>query len=474
MAEFHSLGYTCAMSKSRQDLFRQIPKVDALMADPAVAEAARGWKPQVVHRAIDDVLDQLRAEIGSGVHDAMSIGPLMSSVPQMVFARLEQLTASSFKRVINATGVVIHTNLGRSPLPSSALEHIRAYAGSYMTLEFDLETGKRGNRDDGVRRLLELLFPGWEAIVVNNNAAAVLLAMNTLAAGKEAVISRGKIIEIGDGFRINQIQEKSGARLKEVGTTNRTHLSDFERALCEHTALLLSVHPSNYRVVGFTADVDLKALVDLGARHGLPVIEDWGSGCIVDPASLGITNEESAAELLKAKPDAICFSGDKLLGGPQAGIIVGKPQTVRAMRKNHLYRALRVDKLTLLALEDVLFSYLREDEEAIPSISMLRREKEELKRRAERMAEEIGSPAIKVAEMTSRVGGGAAPEVDIPSFGLRIKSGSRSAEELRNQLRANEPPIIARVEDETLFLDLRTVFPAEENLLSHALRELPA
>jgi L-seryl-tRNA(Ser) seleniumtransferase len=450
---------------SKQNLFRKIPKVDALLSDEKIAAVAEKWKPDLVQMAIDDVLSSVRQEIAEGLHNEISVGAMVSAIPDEVVRRLEDMTAPSFLRVINATGVVVHTNLGRSPLPRAALERIAEYAGGYMTLEFDIDSGKRGNRDDGVRRLLKLLFPGREAIVVNNNAAAVLLAMNTLSADREAIISRGRIIEIGDGFRINQIQEKSGARLREVGTTNRTHIDDFEQAVCEHTALLLSVHPSNYRVVGFTADVSLEELVELGREHSLPVVEDWGSGCLVDPQSLGISNEESAEELLRSRPDAICFSGDKLLGGPQAGIIVGKPDVIRKMRTNHLYRALRVDKLTLLALEEVLRLYLQEKEEDIPTIRMLRQSREELQQRSETLAGEIGQEDVTAVPMTSRVGGGAAPEIDIPSYGLKIKPLSGDAEALRNRLRFSEPPVIARVVDDELFLDLRTVFPADESAL---------
>jgi L-seryl-tRNA(Ser) seleniumtransferase len=451
------LLYSVIMNNKNR-LFRQIPKVDSILIDPEIVELTRSWKRSLVLDAIDATLATLRQEISESDHNELSTAALIANIPNMVVARLEQMTAPSFTRVINATGIVVHTNLGRSPLPKSAIEKMQEFATGYMTLEFDMKSGKRGQRDQGIRRLLSLLFPGHNAIVVNNNAAAVLLAMNTLSAGKQAIISRGRIIEIGDGFRINQIQEKSGAQLAEIGTTNRTHITDFEAAICEHTALLLSVHPSNYRVVGFTAEVNLGELVEIGNRHSIPVLEDWGSGCIVEPEELGIRGEESAAQLLTAKPDVICFSGDKLLGGPQAGIIVGKPEVVDKMRKNHLYRALRVDKLTLLALEEVLRLYLQGKEKNIPTIAMLSKSQSELKQRAESLTTEINNPSIVACEMSSRVGGGAAPEVDLPSYGLKISCHAGEAESLRNKLRFSKPSVIARVFDDSVLLDLRTVF----------------
>lgn len=446
-------------------LFRSLPSVDALLREPVLVDLLARWRRQMVVDAAQAELDLLRVGIRDGDLTAVNLPAAIASLPERIEARVRELTTPSFRRVINATGIVVHTNLGRSPLPTTSLRRIAELAGRYTNLEFDLESGNRGNRDSGIRRFIRLLFPGWDGLVVNNNAAAILLALNTLADGREAVISRGRIIEIGDGFRINQIQEKSGAKLVEVGTTNRTHAADFAEAIGERTALLLSVHPSNYRVVGFTADVSLRELVALGAERSLPVLEDWGSGCITDPAAYGISGEESASQVLAAGPDLVCFSGDKLLGGPQAGIVVGRRELIERLRRNHLYRALRVGKLTLLALEEVLRAYLQGREVEIPVLEMLRRDLDSLRARAAAIAEAVGSPRLHVVESEARVGGGAAPEVVIPSTALAIDPPAGAADTLKDRLRANDPPIIARVQDDAVLLDLRTVFLDEDAVL---------
>lgn len=460
------------MSENRQELFRLLPSVDALLQTPEIAELLNSWRREIIVTAINEKIAEIREGIARGAHSKKSLKEEIRQLSKRIVERIDQLTTVSFQRVINATGVVVHTNLGRSPLSQSAINKMVELAGGYLNLEFELETGRRGQRDIGVRRLLKLLFPGCEAIVVNNNAAAVLLALNTLADNREAIISRGRIIEIGDGFRINQIQEKSGAVLKEVGTTNRTHTSDFEEAITDNTALLLSVHPSNYRVVGFTTEVTLEDLVGLAEKKALPVLEDWGSGCLADPGEYGISGEESASQVLAHGPDAICFSGDKLLGGPQAGIIVGKPETVLKMRKNHLYRALRVDKLTLITLEETLRAYLHGKEDDIPILKLLGTSVDELQNRAAKIVDKLGKDYILVVKSSGRVGGGAAPEVEIPGIALEIKSGAISPDELKDKLRANDPPIIARVLDDSVLLNLRSVFPDEDEIIVSALNRL--
>lgn len=439
------------------------------MQAPALASVLERWRRDLVVEAATAELTSLREGIRDGSFTADSLAAAVAALPERIAVLVEALTAPSFRRVINATGIVVHTNLGRSPLPAASVARIAALAGRYCNLEFDLASGSRGSRDTGIRRFIRLLFPGWDGLVVNNNAAAILLALNTLADGRDAIISRGRIIEIGDGFRINQIQAKSGARLVEVGTTNRTHLSDFADAINERTALLLSVHPSNYRVVGFTADVSLRELVALGRNRSLPVLEDWGSGCIADPASFGIAGEESATQLLAAEPDAICFSGDKLLGGPQAGIIIGRRELVERMRRNHLYRALRVGKLTLLALEEAFRAYLQGRERDIPVLEMLGRDLESLRARAEAIVARIASTQLQVVESDGRVGGGAAPEVVIPSIAIAVDPPA-GADALRDALRAGDPPVIARVLNDRVLLDLRTVFPDEDDILVAALK----
>ena len=452
------------------NLYRKLPSVDKLLEKEELKELLRQWRREIIITAINEELYELRLAIKEGRLNSQSLDDAVSALPDLVSARLDRLNKPSFQHVVNATGVVVHTNLGRSPLPENSLKMIRNLAGRYMNLEFDLKTGKRGNRDSGIRRLFKQLFPGYDAVVVNNNAAAVLLILNTLADKKEVIISKGRIIEIGDSFRINQIQEKSGAILKEVGTTNRTHLSDFETAISEKTSLLMSVHPSNYRVIGFTAEVGLDQLVELGKRESLPVIEDWGSGCIADPRKFGINNEESAHEVLRAKPDAICFSGDKLLGGPQAGVIIGKPDVITRIRRNHLYRALRVDKLTLISLEEVVRAYLKGDERNQPVLEMLGRELEGLRARAENILAETSITGLEIVNVYGRVGGGAAPEVKIQSLAIKVSESLCNAHEFKETMRKQDTPIIVRVKDEEAYLDLRTVFPDEDELLVKALR----
>ncbi len=455
--------------ENKQELFRLLPSVERVLQHEALAALCERWNRELVAAAVSDEIERLRAEIAAGMHSEESLAEKSDSLPDAVAARVEAATASSFRRVINATGIVVHTNLGRSPLPAAALERIAELGGRYLNLEYDLERGERGKRDSGVRRLLRLLFPGRDALVVNNNAAAVLLALNTLAEGREVAISRGQIIEIGDSFRINEIQGKSGARLVEVGTTNRTRIEDYAAAIGPQTALLLAVHPSNYRIVGFTSQVPLAELAALGRERGLPVVEDWGSGCLVEPGEYGIAGEDSAAAVLAKGPDAICFSGDKLLGGPQAGIVVGTPEVVERMRGNHLYRALRVGKLTLLALEEALRFYLAGRGGELPALEMLGRGTEELCKRAEKIVAEVGSALLKVVESTARVGGGAAPQAELPSVALAVGDEKADPEEIRMRLRENDPPVIARVQKDSVLLDLRTVFPDEDRLLAEAL-----
>jgi L-seryl-tRNA(Ser) seleniumtransferase len=459
-----------AMPDNKQELFRRLPSVEKLLQHPEVATLASRWNRSMVGDAVSAEIETLRSGISSGKISANEIAALVDDLPRNIAARVEVLTAPAFRRVINATGIVVHTNLGRSPVPDSALERIAELGGRYLNLEYDLESGERGKRDSALRRLLALLFPGFDGLAVNNNAAAVLLALNTLADGREVIISRGQIIEIGESFRISEILSKSGARLVEVGTTNRTRIEDYIKAINPQTALLLTAHPSNYRVVGFTAEVPFAELVALGRERGLPVIQDWGSGCLVPPLEFNVSGEESAAELLQRGPDAICFSGDKLLGGPQAGIIVGKPEIIRRMRSNHLYRALRLDKLILIALEETLRAYLSGNEKTLPTLEMLSRPIADLKARAEKICKKVGDRA-RVVDSQAMVGGGAAPQTAIPSVALEIDPGQIGADELKRRLRRFDPPIIARVADDKVLLDLRTVFPDEDDLLSQALQK---
>jgi L-seryl-tRNA(Ser) seleniumtransferase len=480
-------------------LLRRLPAVDKVCALPELLPLVsdKGYGRGFVARAVAVHLDEIRAAVRAGELDAEGLEARLDDLPGGVRRAAAALAAPHLRPVINATGVVVHTNLGRSPWPAVAVQ-AAALAGRYLNLELDLEGGGRGQRAVAIERLVGELLDGAAAAVVNNNAAAVLLVLNTLAEGKEVVVSRGQLVEIGGSFRIPEVMAKSQSILREVGTTNRTRLADFEVAIGPHTGALLSVHPSNYRVVGFTEEVDLADLVALGAERGVAVVEDLGSGCLIDPAELGISGEPGVVERLATGVDLVTFSGDKLLGGPQAGFIVGKPDHVRRVRSNPLYRALRIDKATTLALEATLAAYLTGRLDDIPTLAMLRATPEELAPRARALAIAIGdrlagspsastpkaqsggrssetepgrrgrssggnpsSPSIDVIAVDSQVGGGAAPGCDLPSFALAIEWPA-GPDDLMARLRAAAPPIIARILDDRVVLDVRTILPDED------------
>jgi len=404
------------------------------------------------------VLEARRSDIRSRAANGGEEVPIEIAVERS----LEALTRPSLKRVINATGVVLHTNLGRAPLGPQ-----QPIAG-YSNLEYDLATGKRGKRDVHAGVLFDRLL-GCPAIAVNNNAAAIYLALNELAAGHEVLVSRGELIEIGDGFRIPDIMSRSGALLREVGTTNRTGIQDYRNAINERTRLLLRVHPSNFRIEGFTARPELGELVALGKERGVPVYEDLGSGCVVDLRPFGI-HEPLVSESLRAGADLVSFSGDKLLGGPQAGILAGKPEIVARLRRNPMFRALRLDKLIYQALEDTLRALLFEQWDRIPALGMIRMSAEQIRARAERMVARVPALNARIEPGESVIGGGSTPEQSISTWLIVIKHPEVNAAE--RKLRRNDPPVIARIEDERLVLDLRTVFESEEEELGRALQAL--
>jgi L-seryl-tRNA(Ser) seleniumtransferase len=375
---------------------------------------------------------------------------------------LDELVRPSLRRVINATGVVLHTNLGRAPLAPQ-----QAMAG-YSNLEYDLRAGKRGKRDVHAGMLLERLL-ACPAIAVNNNAAAVYLALNELAAGYEVIVSRGELIEIGDGFRIPEIMSRSAAVLCEVGTTNRTSVHDYRDAITERTRLLLRVHPSNFRIEGFTARPELVELVALGRERGIPVYEDLGSGCVVDLRPFGV-DEPLVQESLRAGADLVSFSGDKLLGGPQAGILAGKAELVTRLRRNPIFRALRLDKLIYQTLEHTLRALLMEQWDQVPALRMIRAGADEISERAQRVLASVPGLKASVEAGESVIGGGSTPEQSIPTWLIVVNHTDVVAAEKR--LRAADPPVIARIEDGRLLLDLRTVFPEDEEDLKRALESL--
>jgi L-seryl-tRNA(Ser) seleniumtransferase len=459
------------ISAEQAELLRQIPSVDELLALPRLSALAKRVDREVVVEVARAVLTDLRARISGGTN-WMALAINAASVEELISAQVERILSRSLLPVINATGVILHTNLGRAPLTEAAVDEFRRAATQYSNLEYDLEAGARGKRDVHTAELLTRLTGAESAIVVNNCAAAVLVTLAALARGGEVIVSRGELIEIGDGFRIPEIMEQSGAVLREVGTTNRTHIADYENVINEKTRVLLRVHPSNFKVTGFTDKPSIEELVALSRRTGLPLVEDLGSGCLVDLSEFGVS-EPTVRQSVEAGVSLVMFSGDKLLGGPQAGIIAGNRELVARVRKYPLFRALRVDKLTIAALEATLGAYLRTAWEEIPAIRMIRATAQEIKRRAENFVRELrpelplDEVEIEIVEGSSLAGGGSTPAQTLPTKVIRIASARYSATKLEQRLRRAPAgvSVIARVEEERLVLDLRTVFPEQERAL---------
>lgn len=457
-----------AARDARAELLRAMPPVDeCLRACDGVAGIdglGREYVKLMVRRAQAELRLALVAK--PGLADAPASPSRAAMVAEVVRRTRAAIEADepSLHPVINATGVVLHTNLGRALLAEPAIDAMAAAARTAVNLEYDLESGGRGERDALVEEELCALTGAAAATVVNNNAAAVLLALNSLAAGREVVVSRGELIEIGGSFRLPDLMEHSGARLREVGTTNRTHPADYERAIGPDTAILLKVHPSNYRVVGFTAEVGLAELVDIGRRHGIEVVEDLGAGALVDLARLGLPREPMVAERIAAGAGLVTFSGDKLLGGPQAGVAVGRREPVQKMRANALRRALRCDKLTLAALEATLRLYLRAGDlaAALPTLRYLSRSAGELELIAERareiLAERLGGDfRLEVVAAFSQIGSGAQPTEQIPSRAVRVTHPALAPDAVAAMFRAARPPVIGRIADDAFLLDVRAV-----------------
>jgi L-seryl-tRNA(Ser) seleniumtransferase len=430
---------------------RELPSVHEVLEQ--LGPEAQGIPHERLLAVVRQVLENARGRLLGGEQPAHPV----DESARRIIAGWRQ---GSLRSVINATGVVLHTNLGRAPLAEFA------QPAAYCNLEYDLATGKRGNRDVHAGGLLEAIL-GRPAIVVNNNAAALFLILNEIARGGEAIVSRGELIEIGDGFRIPEIMERSGTRLREVGTTNRTHIDDYRNAINEHTRILLRVHPSNFRMTGFTARPDLAELIALGSERGIPVYEDLGSGCLVDLSAYGI-HEPLAQASLAEGVDLISFSGDKLMGGPQAGIIAGNPGLVTRIRRNPLFRAFRQDKLFYQVMETTLRHIVLGEYDRIPALRMIRMSAEEIRARAETMAARLG-PCVTVEPGESVIGGGSTPDISLPTWLIAI--ANTKAASLERRLRKNKPPIIARIEHDRVLLDLRTVFPEQEEPIVQALSE---
>ncbi len=454
-------------SDERASLLRRLPSVDELLGRDALAVLAGKIGRRHLLEATREVLNRARDRLSRGLAREISLEELEAEIANTA-SRAAQF---SLRPVINATGVILHTNLGRAPLAREAAQRIVEVATQYSNLEYDLDTGQRGKRDSHTSQLFARLLGAEATLVVNNNAAAVFLALNTLAAGGEVLVSRGELIEIGGSFRIPDICSRSGAKLREVGTTNRTRAADYTAAINEHTRVLLRVHPSNFRIVGFTERPPLEELVEVAQRHGLLLVEDLGSGCLVDLEPFGLRDEPPAGVSLRAGVDVVTFSGDKLLGGPQAGVLVGKRELLARIRSNPLFRALRVDKLTIAALEATVALYLRGDLDAVPALRMLRLPYETLARRAEELARRVAAlPGFSthVEEGESVMGGGSTPGQCLPTRLVAITHSTFGASQLAARLRTYNPPVIVRVERGRVLVDLRTVFEAQEAELLRA------
>ena len=464
----------------RQQVLRKIPSVDEILSNPQIADLLRTYPRTVVVDAVRNGLKRLRQqlldkkELTDLEEEFFSFEHLYSLFRKEIDLQVQP----RLRHLINATGVVIHTNLGRSPLHPSALKHMIDIAKNYSNLEYDLDRGERGNRYTHVEGILCRLSGAESALVVNNNAGAVLLVLNTIAEGREVIVSRGELVEIGGAFRIPDVMRRSGASLREVGTTNRTYLSDYQKAIGSQTALLLKVHTSNFRVMGFTSDVSLQELVQLGRQHDLSVMNDLGSGCFVDLSQYGLEKEPTVQEAIKTGVDVVTFSGDKLLGGPQAGIILGRKSLLDLIKINPLTRALRIDKLTLAALESTLLLYLDEKRamEEIPTLRMLSLDTGNLKRRGRRLLRRLSGRVDKGTQLTlredvSQVGGGALPLQELPTMVLAVKPLDLSVNELEENLRKGEPPIISRISKDELILDMRTVLDEEISFLALGLEK---
>ena len=453
------------------DLRRRLPSVEQLLREPAMRALEERFGRGPLLRHVRGLLDEARALASAG--DGARVDEALADVPGALLRRMERAEAPSLVHVVNATGVVIHTNLGRAPLPPEAAARVAEVAASYTNLELDLASGQRGDREVHAESRLRRILAAESTVVVNNNAAAVLLAVNTFAEGREVLVSRGELVEIGGSFRIPDVLRKGGARLREVGTTNRTRLADYRSALGRDTGLILKVHPSNFRIVGFTEAPALAELVALARSAEVPIVEDLGSG-LLGPLPPPLHGEPTAGSSLEAGVDVVTFSGDKLLGGPQAGLAAGRRAAIDAMRRNPLYRALRVDKMTIAALDAVL-----EAHEAgraavhVPVQRMLTASADDVRRRAESVAAALRGAHphldVRVVGGASAVGGGAAPAVEVETALLAVAHPSLGPDRLAAALRAGRPAVLARVAEGRLLLDLRTVRPGEEPALLEAL-----
>ena len=459
------------------ELYRHLPSMDHILDELTKDEDIAALPRPLVKDQADAFLNVCREEIRSGAITTADQLELKAVLPRMI-AYVRAHSRPHFRRVLNATGVVVHTNLGRSLLARSAIEAVTEACGHYSNCEFDLSTGQRGSRYSHVEQILCDITGAEAALVVNNNAAAVFIMLETLAKGKEVIVSRGQLVEIGGSFRIPDVMTKSGATLHEVGATNRAHVHDYENAINEDTGALMRVHTSNFRIVGFTKEVSLPDMRKLGDKYNLPVIEDLGSGSLYSLKGEGLMGEPTVQEVVAQGADVVSFSGDKVLGGPQAGIIVGRKKYIDRIKKNPVNRAMRIDKMTLAALEATLRLYLDMDvaRRKIPTLRMITASQESLKSKARRLADAIRSElgvkaTVAMKKGFSRVGGGAFPEYDLPGTMITLAVDGVDAEGLREELLNTDPPLVARIEDDQFLLDPRTLTSTELKLAASALRQ---
>lgn len=462
------------------ELLRLLPSVDEVLRDARLVKEMEGQPRSVVVQAVRDVLERERRRLLAGFRpEDENLGKefILEQTVRETLGVVRQSVRPNLRPVINATGVVLHTNMGRALLSERARQAVNDVASRYSNIELDLESGRRGSRYAHLEGLLKTLTGAEAVLVVNNNAAAVLLALSTLARGREVIVSRGQLVEIGGSFRVPEVMAQSGARLVEVGATNKTHPDDYRRAISPDTALLLHVHTSNYRIIGFTRETTISELVEIGRSASLPVMSDLGSGFLFDLSGYGLPSEPTVREVVEAGPDVVTFSGDKLLGGPQAGIIIGRKDLVDRMKRNPLTRAVRIDKMTVAALEATLREYLDQERaiREIPTLRMLTESRDILQRRGSRLAELLREAAGKKAEISmekgySAVGGGAMPTAELPSVLVAICPAQESAGELQIKLRRGDPAVMGRVQENKLLLDVRTIADAELQLLVEAVR----
>ncbi len=465
------------MSKGK--ILSKLPSVDELLKDESIVKLLEEVPRVVVVSQIRDNIEKYRKKVLS--MDEKSLSQLKMNIEEIISNIINssyRFMQMNLREVINGMGTVLHTNLGRALLSESIRDQVWDVASGYSTLEIDLSTGKRGIRYSHVSELIKFITGAEDVLVVNNNAAAVMLVLSTMGKGKEVIVSRGELVEIGGSFRVPDVMKQSGTKLVDIGTTNKTHLWDYENAISEDTAAFLKVHTSNYRILGFTDDVSIKELVDLGKKKDIPVIEDIGSGVLIDLRKYGLTYEPTVQESVEAGADIVTFSGDKLLGGPQAGIIVGKKSYIDEMKKNPLTRAFRIDKLTMVALEATLKLYLDEEKaiKNIPTLKMLTESSDSIRERADvlyKMISDRGlSIEVNIVEDYSEVGGGSMPLEKLPTFTITIKSKNISSAQLENRLRKYTTPIFTRVNDDRVVIDLRTIKEEQYEIIVKALAEV--